>query len=218
MDREVEGQPSAEYLWKNKGVVPFLKVDKGLADEGDGVQLMKPNPDLEALLDRGLGEGIFGTKMRSVIKVASESGVGAVVDQQFSEGARILAKGLVPILEPEVDINSPSKASAEDLLLAALTAGLDELPDGQQVMFKLTLPEVDDHYSELVDHAKVLKVVALSGGYSREEANARLSRNRGMVASFSRALVEDLVVDQSADDFDATLDASIAEIYAAGDL
>ena len=218
MDREVEGQPSAEYLWKNKGVVPFLKVDKGLADEGDGVQLMKPNPDLEALLDRGLGEGIFGTKMRSVIKVASESGVGAVVDQQFSEGARILAKGLVPILEPEVDINSPSKASAEDLLLAALTAGLDELPDGQQEMFKLTLPEVDDHYSELVDHAKVLKVVALSGGYSREEANARLSRNRGMVASFSRALVEDLVVDQSADDFDATLDASIAEIYAAGDL
>jgi len=217
MDREVEGRPTAEYLWDAKGVVPFLKVDKGLADEADGVQLMKPNPDLEDLCGRGVVKGVFGTKMRSVVKHAGESGVGAIAEQQFSEGNRILATGLVPILEPEVDIHSPSKAEAEDQLLATLTAGLDSVPEGSQVMFKLTLPEVDDLYRPLVEDPRVLKVVALSGGYSREEANARLFRNRGMVASFSRALVEDLDVGQTGDEFDAALEAAIAEIHAAGD-
>ena len=217
MNREVEGRPTAEYLWDAKGVVPFLKVDKGLAEEADGVHLMKPNPDLEDLCGRAAAKGVFGTKMRSVVKHAGESGVEAIADQQFSDGNRILATGLVPILEPEVDIHSPSKFEAEDQLLAALTAGLDSVPDGQQVMFKLTLPEVDDLYRPLVEDPRVLKVVALSGGYSREEANARLYRNRGMVASFSRALVEDLDVGQSDDEFDAALTSSIAEIYAAGD-
>ena len=217
MDREVEGRPTAEYLWDAKGVVPFLKVDKGLADEADGVQLMKPNPDLEDLCGRGVAKGVFGTKMRSVVKVAGESGVDAIAEQQFAEGNRILACGLMPILEPEMDIHSPSKAEAEDQLLAALTAGLDSVPEGQQVMFKLTLPEVDDLYRPLVEDPRVLKVVALSGGYSRQEANARLFRNRGMVASFSRALVEDLDVVQTADEFDAALGAAIAEIHAAGD-
>ena len=215
MDREIDGRPSAEYLWEAKGVVPFLKVDKGLADESNGVQLMKPNPGLEDLLDRGRAKGIFGTKMRSVIKEAGETGVGAIVDQQFAEGARILAKGMVPILEPEVDIHSPSKAEAEDHLKVALLAGLDSVADGDQVMFKLTLPEVDGLYRELVDHPKVLKLVALSGGYSRQEANERLARNLGMVASFSRALVEDLSIGQDAAEFDAALGAAIAEIYAA---
>jgi len=217
MNREVEGRPTAEYLWDAKGVVPFLKVDKGLSEEADGVHLMKPNPDLEDLCGRAAAKGVFGTKMRSVVKHAGESGVEAIADQQFSDGNRILATGLVPILEPEVDIHSPSKSEAEDQLLAALTAGLDSVPDGQQVMFKLTLPEVDDLYRPLVEDPRVLKVVALSGGYSREEANARLYRNRGMVASFSRALVEDLDVGQSDDEFDAALNSSIAEIYAAGD-
>ena len=217
MNREVEGRPTAEYLWDAKDVVPFLKVDKGLAEEADGVHLMKPNPDLEDLCGRAAAKGVFGTKMRSVVKHAGESGVEAIADQQFSDGNRILATGLVPILEPEVDIHSPSKSEAEDQLLAALTAGLDSVPDGQQVMFKLTLPEVDDLYRPLVEDPRVLKVVALSGGYSREEANARLYRNRGMVASFSRALVEDLDVGQSDDEFDAALNSSIAEIYAAGD-
>ena len=215
MDREIDGRPSAEYLWEAKGVVPFLKVDKGLADESNGVQLMKPNPGLEGLLDRGRAKGIFGTKMRSVIKQAGETGVAAIVDQQFAEGARILAKGMVPILEPEVDIHSPSKAEAEDQLKVALLAGLDSVADGDQVMFKLTLPEVDGLYRELVDHPKVLKLVALSGGYSREEANDRLARNLGMVASFSRALVEDLSIGQDAAEFDAALGAAIAEICAA---
>ena len=215
MDREIDGRPSAEYLWDTKGVVPFLKVDKGLADESNGVQLMKPNPGLEELLDRGRAKGIFGTKMRSVIKEAGETGVRAIVDQQFAEGARILAKGMVPILEPEVDIHSPSKAEAEDHLKVALLAGLDSVADGDQVMFKLTLPEVDGLYRELVDHPKVLKLVALSGGYSRQEANDRLARNLGMVASFSRALVEDLSIDQDAAEFDAALGAAIAEICAA---
>ena len=215
MDREIDGRPSAEYLWDAKGVVPFLKVDKGLADESNGVQLMKPNPGLEDLLDRGRAKGIFGTKMRSVIKEAGETGVGAIVDQQFAEGARILAKGMVPILEPEVDIHSPSKAEAEDQLKVALLAGLDSVADGDQVMFKLTLPEVDGLYRELVDHPKVLKLVALSGGYSRQEANDRLARNLGMVASFSRALVEDLSIDQDAAEFDVALGAAIAEICAA---
>ena len=217
MNREVEGRPTAEYLWDAKGVVPFLKVDKGLAEEADGVHLMKPNPDLEDLCGHAAAKGVFGTKMRSVVKHAGESGVEAIADQQFSDGNRILATGLVPILEPEIDIHSPSKSEAEDQLLAALTAGLDSVPDGQQVMFKLTLPEVDDLYRPLVEDPRVLKVVALSGGYSREEANARLYRNRGMVASFSRALVEDLDVGQSDDEFDAALNSSIAEIYAAGD-
>ena len=217
MDREVEGRPTAEYLWDAKGVVPFLKVDKGLADEADGVQPMKPNPDLEDLCGRGMAKGVFGTKMRSVVKHAGESGVGAIAEQQFSEGNRILATGLVPILEPEVDIHSPSKAEAEDQLLAALTAGLDSVPEGSQVMFKLTLPEVDDLYRPLVEDPRVLKVVALSGGYSREEANARLFRNRGMVASFSRALVEDLDVGQTGDEFDAALYAARAVILASGD-
>lgn len=215
MDREIDGCPSAEYLWEAKGVVPFLKVDKGLADESNGVQLMKPNPGLEGLLDRGRAKGIFGTKMRSVIKEAGETGVGAIVDQQFAEGARILAKGMVPILEPEVDIHSPSKAEAEDQLKVALLAGLDSVADGDQVMFKLTLPEVDGLYRELADHPKVLKLVALSGGYSRQEANDRLARNLGMVASFSRALVEDLSIGQDAAEFDAALGAAIAEICAA---
>ena len=215
MDREIDGRPSAEYLWEAKGVVPFLKVDKGLADESNGVQLMKPNPGLEGLLDRGRAKGIFGTKMRSVIKEAGETGVGDIVDQQFAEGARILAKGMVPILEPEVDIHSPSKAEAEDQLKVALLAGLDSVADGDQVMFKLTLPEVDGLYRELVDHPKVLKLVALSGGYSRQEANDRLARNLGMVASFSRALVEDLSIGQDAAEFDAALGAAIAEICAA---
>ena len=215
MDREIDGRPSAEYLWDAKGVVPFLKVDKGLADESNGVQLMKPNPGLEELLDRGRAKGIFGTKMRSVIKEAGETGVSAIVDHQFAEGARILAKGMVPILEPEVDIHSPSKAEAEDHLKVALLAGLDSVADGDQVMFKLTLPEVDGLYRDLVDHPKVLKLVALSGGYSRQEANERLARNLGMVASFSRALVEDLSIGQDAAEFDAALGAAIAEIYAA---
>ena len=215
MDREIDGRPSSEYLWDAKGVVPFLKVDKGLADESNGVQLMKPNPGLEELLDRGRAKGIFGTKMRSVIKEAGETGVRAIVDQQFAEGARILAKGMVPILEPEVDIHSPSKAEAEDHLKVALLAGLDSVADGDQVMFKLTLPEVDGLYRELVDHPKVLKLVALSGGYSRQEANDRLARNLGMVASFSRALVEDLSIGQDAAEFDAALGAAIAEICAA---
>ena len=215
MDREVEGIPTAEYLWSRKRVVPFLKVDKGLADEHDGVQVMKPMPELGALLDRAVAKGIFGTKMRSVISTASESGIEAVVGQQFDVGRQILAAGLVPIIEPEVDIKSPQKAEAEALLRTALLAELDRQPVDQPVMLKLTLPETDDFYLELVRHPSVLRVVALSGGYSREEANARLSRNHGVIASFSRALTEGLSAQQSADDFDATLDATIAAIYAA---
>ena len=190
-------------------------VQSTMLKKSNGVQLMKPNPGLEELLDRGRAKGIFGTKMRSVIKEAGETGVRAIVDQQFAEGARILAKGMVPILEPEVDIHSPSKAEAEDHLKVALLAGLDSVADGEQVMFKLTLPELDGLYRELVDHPKVLKLVALSGGYSRQEANDRLARNLGMVASFSRALVEDLSIDQDAAEFDVALGAAIAEICAA---
>jgi fructose-bisphosphate aldolase class I len=215
MDREIEGQGSAEYLWGVKNVVPFLKVDKGLADEVDGAQVMKPIPDLDALLQRAVGHGVFGTKMRSVIKVADAKGVGAVVDQQFEIGRQILGADLVPIIEPEVDIKSPSKAEAEDLLLAALTAQLDALGDDQHVMLKLTLPETDGLYKPLVDHPRVLRVVALSGGYSREEADARLTRQHGVVASFSRALTEGLSAQQSDAEFDATLDTSIASIFAA---
>lgn len=215
MDRQIEGRDTAEYLWEVKGVVPFLKIDKGLADEADGAQVMKPMPDLDALLARAAGKGIFGTKERSVIKLADQKGVDAVVDQQYEVGRQVLGHGLVPIIEPEVDIKSPQKAEAEALLKAALLRGLDTIPDGQQVMFKLTLPEEDGFYDELVAHPKVAKVVALSGGYSREEANDRLARNRGVIASFSRALTEGLTAQQSDEEFDAALDASIKSIYEA---
>jgi fructose-bisphosphate aldolase, class I len=215
MDRDIEGKGSAEYLWNEKRVVPFLKVDKGLAAESDGVQLMKPMPGLDALLDRANEKGVFGTKMRSVIKLADRAGVQAIVDQQFEFGHQILAKGLVPILEPEVDIRSPHKREAEGLLRDALRAGLDSVPDDQVVMFKLTLPEEDDFYRQLVEHPRVLKVVALSGGYTRDEANARLARNRGVVASFSRALTEGLSALQSDAEFDAALDEAIQSIYEA---
>ncbi|MGQ0432183.1 MAG: fructose bisphosphate aldolase [Microthrixaceae bacterium] len=214
MDRQIEGQDTPAFLW-SKGVVPFLKVDKGLADEANGAQVMKPMPDLDDLLARAASKGVFGTKMRSVIKLADQAGIDAVVDQQFEVGRQILAAGLVPIIEPEIDIHSPQKAEAEALLKAALIAQLDRLPDGQQVMLKLTLPETDGFYSDLVAHPGVLRVVALSGGYSREEANDRLARNKGVIASFSRALTEGLSANQSDDEFDAMLDASIKSIYEA---
>jgi fructose-bisphosphate aldolase, class I len=215
MDREVEGRPSADYLWSVKEVVPFLKVDKGLADEADGAQVMKPMPDLDALLERANAKGIFGTKMRSFIKLADNKGVSAVVAQQFEIGRRILAAGLVPIIEPEVDIRSPQKAKAEALLKSGILAELDALPAGQSVMLKLTLPDEDDFYADLVSHPKVLRVVALSGGYSREEACDRLARNHGVIASFSRALTEGLTKQQSDKEFDAVLDKSIASIFKA---
>ena len=212
MDREIEGKPTAEYLWEVKKVVPILKVDKGLADEADGVQLMKPIPGLGELLDRAKSKGIFGTKMRSVIKQASPSGVKAIVDQQFEIGRQIVAAGLVPIIEPEVDIHCPAKAEAEDLLKAEITKQLDALPEGELVMLKLTLPEKDNLYAECIAHPRVLKVVALSGGYSRDEANERLARQHDMVASFSRALTEGLSAQQSDEEFNAMLDASIESI------
>ncbi len=215
MDREIEGRGTAEYLWDVKQVVPFLKVDKGLADDAEGVQLMKPMPDLDGLLDRAVGKGIFGTKMRSVIKLANDVGVKAIVEQQFEVGHQILAKGLVPIIEPEVDIHSPQKAEAETLLKAAVIEQLGQLGADQGVMLKLTLPEVDDFYLDLVQHPRVVRVVALSGGYSRDDANARLARNHGDVASFSRALTEGLSAQQSDKEFDAALDAAIASIAAA---
>jgi fructose-bisphosphate aldolase class I len=215
MDREIEGRGSADYLWSVKNVVPFLKVDKGLADEADGVQLMKEITGLDKLLVRANEHGIFGTKMRSVVKLADERGIDAIAEQQFQIGRQILDAGLMPILEPEVDIKSPQKAEAEALLKDALTARLDSLLDGEQVMFKLTLPDVDDLYRGLVDHPKVLRVVALSGGYTRADANERLARNHGVVASFSRALTEGLSVHQSDEEFDAALDASIGSIFEA---
>ena len=215
MDREIGGKGSAEFLWEDKGVVPFLKIDKGLADEADGVQLMKPIPDLDALLARANEHGVFGTKERSVIKLANPTGVEAVVAQQFELGAQVLAAGLVPIIEPEVDIHSPEKAAAEALLKAAILSHLDGVADGQHVMLKLTLPDEDGFYQELVDHPKVLRVVALSGGYSREEANARLARNPGVIASFSRALTEGLTAQQSDEEFDAALDGAIGSIFEA---
>lgn len=215
MDREIEGRPTADYLWNVKQVVPILKVDKGLADEADGVQLMKPNPGLDALLAKAKSKGIFGTKMRSVIKQANAAGVAAVVAQQFEVGRQIIAAGLVPIIEPEVDIHCPDKAAAEDLLKAAMLEELNKLTPEQRVMLKLTLPETDNFYADCVAHPNVLKVVALSGGYSREEANTRLARNNGVVASFSRALVEGLSARQSDAEFDATLGASIDSIRAA---
>ncbi len=215
MDRQIGGLGSAEYVWREKRVVPFLKVDKGLAPEADGARLMKPVPDLEALLDRARSHGVLGTKMRSVLLTADPAGVEAVVGQQLDLARRILAAGLVPIIEPEVDIHSPEKAAVEKLLKAALLAALDGLADGQDVMLKLTLPEEDGHHRELLEHPRVLRVAALSGGYSREEANARLARNPGVIASFSRALTEGLTVQMGDEEFDTALDASIGSIYAA---
>jgi fructose-bisphosphate aldolase class I len=215
MDRQVEGMGTAEYLWQRKHVVPFLKVDKGLEAQGDGVQLMKPIPGLDALLERAIGHGVFGTKMRSVIALGDEAGVAAVVAQQFAIGRQILAAGLVPIIEPEVDIHSPQKGLAEVLLRDALRAELDQLGDDQHVMLKLTLPDEDGFYADVVAHPNVLRVVALSGGYSRQEANALLARNHGVVASFSRALTEGLTAQQTEAEFDAMLDASIQSIYEA---
>ena len=215
MEREIEGRGSAEYLWSVKRVVPFLKIDKGLAAEADGVQLMKPIPDLDDLLARARRHGVFGTKMRSVVKRANPAGVEGNSAQQFEFAHRVLAAGLVPILEPEVDIHSPDKAEAEALLRDALLNGLRNVPEDKSVMFKLTLPEEDDFYRELVEHPRVLKVVALSGGYSREEANSRLARNPDVVASFSRALTEGLSVHQSDEEFNAALDEAIESIYTA---
>ena len=215
MDREVEGKGTADYLWNVKNVVPFLKVDKGLADEANGVQMMKPNPGLDALLARAKQKGVFGTKMRSVIKLADQKGIDDVVKQQFDVGKQILAAGLVPIIEPEVDIKSPQKAEAEKLLKAAILKQLDTLGADQKIMLKLTIPSVDDFYAELVRHPKVLRVVALSGGYSRDEANERLARNHGVIASFSRALTEGLTAQQSDPEFNKALDGSIGSIYKA---
>jgi fructose-bisphosphate aldolase class I len=215
MDRRIEGMGTAEYLWGTKNVVPFLKVDKGLADEVDGAQVMKPIPGLEGLLERAKGHGVFGTKMRSVIKLADKAGVRAVVDQQFDLGRLILRAGLVPIIEPEIDIHSPQKAAAEDLLMEGIRAQLEALDAGQRIMLKLTLPDRDDFYADLISHPKVLRVVALSGGYTRDEADARLARNHGLVASFSRALTQGLTAQQSEAEFDAALNASIADIYQA---
>ena len=215
MDRDIEGRGSADYLWSVKKVVPFLKVDKGLADEANGAQIMKPMPDLDALLTRAVAKGIFGTKMRSVIKLADPVGIKAVVAQQFAVGRQILGHGLVPIIEPEVDIHSPNKAEAEKILRDELLAELNRQPADQPVMLKLTLPSTDDYYLDLVKHPSVLRVVALSGGYSREDANTKLSHNHGVIASFSRALTEGLSAQQSDAEFDAALDAAIASIYSA---
>lgn len=215
MDRQVEGQDTATYLWETKRIVPILKVDKGLADEADGVKLMKPMPDLDALLDRAVAKGIFGTKMRSFIASANPAGIQAIVDQQFEVGGQIGHKGLVPIIEPEVDINAADKAEAEKILKDAILAKLDALPAQCPVMLKLTIPTVDDFYSELIAHPNVMRVVALSGGYSRAEANEKLARNHGLIASFSRALSEGLYADQTQAEFDKTLAESIESIYQA---
>ena len=215
IDRDVEGQPTADYLWNVKRVVPFLKVDKGLAAEKDGVQLLKPMPELAALLDKARAKRIFGTKMRSFVKLANGAGIKDIVAQQFEIARQIIAADLVPIVEPEVDIHCSEKAKAEELLKAAIFEELDGLPAGQLVMLKLTLPEKDDLYAEFVKHPKVVRVVALSGGYTREEGNKRLRRNHGVVASFSRALVEGLSAQQSDAEYNALLDASIQSIFEA---
>ena len=215
MDREIGGKPSARYLWEEKDVVPFLKVDKGLAPEEDGVQVMKPMPELDSLLVRAKECGVFGTKMRSVIKLANPAGVKAVVDQQFEIGRRIVEAGLVPIIEPEIDIHSPEKERAEALLKDAMLAHLDALGPEQKVMLKLTLPERENFYAQCVSHPNVLRVAALSGGYTREEANTRMTRNNGVIASFSRALTEGLTTQQTDDEFNAMLDSSIASIFEA---
>jgi fructose-bisphosphate aldolase class I len=215
MDRDIEGQPTADYLWNVKGVVPFLKVDKGLLPEKDGVQILKPMPELGALLGKAKKKHIFGTKMRSVIKGANPAGIKNVVQQQFDVGSRIIDAGLVPIIEPEVDISCPEKARAEALLKAAILEKLSGLPAGQQVMLKVTLPEQDDFYADCVRHSKVVRVVALSGGYVQKEANVKLRKNHGVVASFSRALLEGLSIHQNDSEFNAMLDASIHDIYEA---
>jgi fructose-bisphosphate aldolase, class I len=215
LDRDINGQPAANYLWNVRGVVPFLKVDKGLDAEKDGVQLMKPMPALAALLEKAKSKRIFGTKMRSVIKQANAAGIKEIVNQQFELAGQIIAAGLMSIVEPEVDIHCPEKAKAEELLKAAILDKLNQLPQGQKVMLKLTLPEQPNFYADFVKHPKVLRVVALSGGYSRDEANDRLRRNNGVVASFSRALAEGLSAQQSAAEFNATLDKSIQSIFEA---
>jgi len=215
MDRDIHGQSTADYLWNTKRVVPILKVDKGLADEADGVQLMKPMPALGALLEKAVSRRIFGTKMRSVIKQANAAGIGRIVAQQFEVGRQILAAGLVPIIEPEVDIKCPDKAGAEAMLKAAMMKELDALPAGKRVMLKLTLPEQDNLYADCIAHRGVLRVVALSGGYSREESNRRLARQHGMIASFSRALVEGLTAQQTDAQFDEAMDASIQSTFEA---
>ena len=215
MDRQVEGTGTADYLWSAKHVVPFLKVDKGLADVADGAQIMKPIPGLHELCERAVGLGVFGTKMRSVVQLANGAGVNAVVDQQFDVAKEIIAAGLVPIIEPEVDIHSPEKEAAEGLLRDRIAMQLDALTDDQPVMLKLSIPTVDDFYAPLIAHPKVLRVVALSGGYPRDEANERLSRQHGMIASFSRALTEGLSAGQSDDEFNSTLGATIDGIFAA---
>jgi fructose-bisphosphate aldolase, class I len=215
MDRDIEGRPTANYLWNVKHVVPFLKVDKGIEAEKDGVQLLKPMPGLAALLDQAKAKGIFGTKMRSFIKQANGAGIKAIVSQQFEVAGQILAAGLLPTIEPEVDIHCPERARAEEFLKAAILEKLDALPAGHLVMLKLTLPERDDFYADCVKHPRVLRVVALSGGFARAEANDRLRRNHGVVASFSRALVEGLSAEQSDTEFNALLDGSIQSIYEA---
>jgi fructose-bisphosphate aldolase, class I len=215
MDREFGGKPAADYLWNSKKVVPFLKIDKGLAEEKDGVQLMKPMPDLDKLLDKAKSKGIFGTKERSVIKQNNPAGIKAVVAQQFEVARQVLAKGLVPIVEPEVDIKCPDKKGAEENLKKEILAELNKLPADKQVMLKLTIPDVDNLYADLVKHPRVLKVVALSGGYSRDEANKRLAKQNGMIASFSRALSEGLTAQQSDDQFNKALDQAIQSIYEA---
>ncbi|MEO5509988.1 MAG: fructose bisphosphate aldolase [Longimicrobiales bacterium] len=215
MDRDVEGRGTAEFLWTQKQIVPFLKIDKGLAAEDNGVQMMKPIGGLEELLNRAVGKGVFGTKERSVVNRANRAGIQAIVDQQFEIGLQVLRAGLVPILEPEVDIKAPDKREAEAMLRDAIVAGLDKVPQDAQVMLKLTLPEEAGFYTPLVNHPRVLKVVALSGGYTRDDANEKLARNPGVIASFSRALSEGLSAGQGADDFDSTLDESIGSIHAA---
>jgi len=215
LDRDIAGKPSAEYLWQVKQVVPFLKVDKGLQDEVNGTQLLKPITNLNELLAKANKQNVFGTKMRSVIKLANAEGIEAVVAQQFDVAKQILAAGLIPIIEPEIDIHSPEKAAAEALLKAALLKHLDTLSDDQQVMFKVTLPETANFYHDLLGHPRLLKLVALSGGYSRDEANQRLSQNKGMIASFSRALTEGVSAQQSDAEFDRVLDATIESIYQA---
>ena len=215
MDRSIDGKPTGQYLWQEKNIVPFLKVDKGLADEDNGAQLMKPMPDLDSLLNRANEKEIFGTKMRSVIKQANAAGISAVVKQQFKVGQQIIAAGLVPIIEPEIDIHCPDKAEAEDLLKTALLDALNGLEADQLVMLKLTLPEQDNLYTECLEHPNVVRIVALSGGYSREEANARLAKNKGVTASFSRALSEGLSAQQSQEEFDTMLASSIESIFQA---
>ena len=213
MDGEIDGMPTAKFLWEKRGVVPFLKVDKGLAPEENGVQLMNPMPELDALLDRAVANGIFGTKMRSVVHAANQEGIAANVAQQFKVGLQILSHGLVPIIEPEINITIADKAEAEDILLAEITKQLDTVPADKQVMLKLSLPEKGNQYKTLVEHPRVMRVVALSGGYSRDEANRRLCENTGMIASFSRALTEGLSAQQSDGDFDSALAGTIDSIY-----